>query len=213
MLQPDHQRTGRPSLEAAAEIDRRILDVGKQMFLQHGYGVTMNAIVQAAGLTRKTVYARYNNKEALFVAVLRQLMRSAPESRPELDEHGPLEEALRSFILNTLTQLCRPEVLAIRQLMVANRDLVARVRPDIIQAIDRDFIEPLQNFLEKAQARGDIGATDSWAAARALTTLLFAEAHRHLENSESAKSSDLMAGAHFLTSLFCNGITGDRVRR
>src|SRR3546814_5012249 len=53
--------------------------------------------------------------------------------------------------------------------MVANRDLVARVRPDIIQAIDRDFIEPLQNFLEKAQARGDIGATDSWAAARALT--------------------------------------------
>src|SRR3546814_8624297 len=100
-----------------------------QMFLQHGYGVTMNAIVQAAGLTRKTVYARYNNKEALFVAVLRQLMRSAPESRPELDEHRPLEEALRSFILSALTQLCRPEVLAIRQLMVANRDLVARVRP------------------------------------------------------------------------------------
>src|SRR3546814_7712576 len=97
----------------------------------------MNAIVQAAGLTRKTVYARYNNKEALFVAVLRQLMRSAPESRPELDEHRPLEEALRSFILSALTQLCRPEVLAIRQLMVANRDLVARVRPDIIQAIDR----------------------------------------------------------------------------
>src|SRR3546814_16862549 len=97
--------------------------------------------------------------------------------------------------------------------MVANRDLVARVRPDIIQAIDRDFIEPLQNFLEKAQARGDIGATDSWAAARALTTLLFAEAHRHLENSEPAKAPDLMAGAHFLTSLFCNGITGDRARR
>src|SRR3546814_4472495 len=80
-----------------------------QMFLQHGYGVTMNAIVQAAGLTRKTVYARYNNKEALFVAVLRQLMRSAPESRPELDEHRPLEEALRSFILSALTQLCRTE--------------------------------------------------------------------------------------------------------
>src|SRR3546814_14245711 len=97
--------------------------------------------------------------------------------------------------------------------MVANRDLVARVRPDIIQAIDRDFIEPLQNFLEKAQARGDIGATDSWAAARALTTLLFAEAHRHLENSEPAKAPDLMAGAPFLTFLFCYGISGNRALR
>src|SRR3546814_21046818 len=97
--------------------------------------------------------------------------------------------------------------------MVANRDLVARVRPDIIQAIDRDFIEPLQNFLEKAQARGDIGATDSWAAARALTTLLFAEAHRHLENSEPAKAPDLMAGAHFLTTMFFKGITGIVSRR
>src|SRR3546814_19231093 len=97
---------------------RRILDVGMQMFLQHGYGVTMNAIVQAAGLTRKTVYARYNNKEALFVAVLRQLMRSAPESRTELDEHRHLEEALRSFILSALTQLCTTEVLDLLQLMV-----------------------------------------------------------------------------------------------
>src|SRR3546814_17646292 len=124
----------------------------------------MNAIVQAAGPTRKTVYARYNNKEALFVAVLRQLMRSAPESRPELDEHRPLEEALRSFILSALTQLCRPEVLAIRQLMVAKRDLVARVRPAIIIAIDRDFIEPLQTFLVNATYRGACGSTCSCGA-------------------------------------------------
>src|SRR6266487_2123992 len=44
------------------------------LFLQHGFaGTSMDAIALAANVSKQTLYRYYQNKEALFVAVLEQL--------------------------------------------------------------------------------------------------------------------------------------------
>ncbi|MBB4857660.1 AcrR family transcriptional regulator [Novosphingobium chloroacetimidivorans] len=62
---------GRPSPEAAAQIDREILHAARDLFFAHGYESTsMAMIVKAAGVSKTTLYARYATKSDLFKASL-----------------------------------------------------------------------------------------------------------------------------------------------
>lgn len=58
---------GRPSPEAAAQIDREILQTARALFFEHGFESTsMAMIVKAAGVSKTTLYARYATKAELF---------------------------------------------------------------------------------------------------------------------------------------------------
>ena len=62
---------GRLSAEATAEMERRLLDAAEAVFIEQGYApATVDAIAKSAGATRKTIYARYANKEEIFAAVI-----------------------------------------------------------------------------------------------------------------------------------------------
>lgn len=71
---------GRPKLEDVAEIENRLLDVGLQEFLAHGYGGTsLTQIVKIAGISKTTLYTRYSSKDALFHEIIsRQIDKLAP---------------------------------------------------------------------------------------------------------------------------------------
>ena len=44
-----------------------ILDAARRLFLEHGYAVTsMDVVAQLAGVSKATVYARFESKEQLF---------------------------------------------------------------------------------------------------------------------------------------------------
>jgi AcrR family transcriptional regulator len=64
-------RTGRPPRDLAGEVDQRILDAARQMFLEHGLaGASIDEIASLARAGKPTIYARFPNKEALFTAVV-----------------------------------------------------------------------------------------------------------------------------------------------
>lgn len=88
---------GRPSPEAAAQIDREILHAARDLFFAHGYESTsMAMIVKAAGVSKTTLYARYATKAELFKASLDltvdliQNDQLSPEKRDEQDLVGGL---------------------------------------------------------------------------------------------------------------------------
>jgi len=78
--EPDHSRPARSAprtQRARAEHlgpERRrplILDVAFELFLKHGYkGTSMDAIAQAAGVTKPVIYACFDSKAELFGALL-----------------------------------------------------------------------------------------------------------------------------------------------
>jgi TetR/AcrR family transcriptional repressor of mexJK operon len=59
---------GRPTLS-----DEELLDKALDLFLEHGFErTTIDAITASAGMAKRTVYLRYNDKAALFKAALRR---------------------------------------------------------------------------------------------------------------------------------------------
>lgn len=69
---------GRLSAEDTAQLEGALLDAALSVFLDHGYArATVDAIAKAAGATRKTIYARYENKEAIFSAVIARVIDTA----------------------------------------------------------------------------------------------------------------------------------------
>ena len=64
------RRGGRPTRIEAERLAERILEVATGLFLAQGYGPTsVESVAQQAGISKRTFYARYPDKAALFAAV------------------------------------------------------------------------------------------------------------------------------------------------
>lgn len=62
---------GRPTAEESQELDERIQASALDHFLRHGFeAATMDNIARDAGITKRTIYARYPDKQTLFQQVV-----------------------------------------------------------------------------------------------------------------------------------------------
>src|ERR1700733_10039359 len=66
-------RAGRPTRDQAAARQLELLDTALDMFLDKGFEqTTMEAVAAAVGMTKRTIYARYDDKAALFLATVQR---------------------------------------------------------------------------------------------------------------------------------------------
>lgn len=95
---------GRPRGESVASIESEILAVALDQFVRHGYGVSMSRIVQAAGISKTTMYSRFPSKEALFRAIIRQQIDKVAATMPLGSPKSTydLERGLRNYANRTL---------------------------------------------------------------------------------------------------------------
>ncbi|WP_315778466.1 MULTISPECIES: TetR/AcrR family transcriptional regulator [unclassified Bradyrhizobium] len=64
-------RVGRPPKALAGNIEERILDAARAVFLERGFdGASIDEIAERAPASKPTIYARYTGKAALFAAVV-----------------------------------------------------------------------------------------------------------------------------------------------
>jgi TetR/AcrR family transcriptional repressor of mexJK operon len=131
-----------------------VFDAARTLFLRQGYGgTTMEEIAALAGLTRRTLYNNYADKEALFTRIVadviawaeefarglpREFMAgiSAPNLRPALDDLG------RRLAIG----IVRPEVIALRRLLIGE----ARTFP----ALAREYFDRAPGQVIAALAAG-----------------------------------------------------------
>jgi AcrR family transcriptional regulator len=89
-------RRGRPTQAEAKKLHQKLRKAAVGTFVKHGYnGTTMEAIARAAGITRRTLYARYPDKRAVFLDVIpwaltRRTEREASYDVDENDLHASL---------------------------------------------------------------------------------------------------------------------------
>jgi TetR/AcrR family transcriptional repressor of mexJK operon len=73
---PKRGTGGRPTREEAARREARIVEVATQLFIERGFdGTSIDAVAEAAGVSKPTLYSRYQDKRALFEAVLQGRIR------------------------------------------------------------------------------------------------------------------------------------------
>src|ERR1700684_2412064 len=90
-------RGGRPSRADALRLRGRILEVATELFLAQGYGsTTIEAVAARAGISKRTLYHRFDDKAALFTAVVHQIIEQIrPPAGVPLLEGVTLQEILQ----------------------------------------------------------------------------------------------------------------------
>lgn len=73
----------------------RIMTAATKIFVEHGFDTSLEAIAQAAGVTRPTIYRYFGSKEELLQAVLTVITTEIPGV--EIDRDAPPHKALLDF--------------------------------------------------------------------------------------------------------------------
>lgn len=119
-------RTGRPTSEESRQLDEKVIEEALALFLEQGYdGTSMEAVASAAGISKRTLYARYSDKSALFLDALRWSMKDWIFSLPEAIEieNRSLESALLMTAEALLQQALNPTYVKLGRIAAAKADL------------------------------------------------------------------------------------------
>jgi TetR/AcrR family transcriptional repressor of mexJK operon len=114
-------RGGRPSRAEAQRLRDHILDIATEIFLEHGYGATSIEIVaKRARISKRTFYHRFDDKAALFSAVVHRIIdRLHPPAQVPLVSGGSLRENLLRLAQLMLHGALTPQAVALHRLIVA----------------------------------------------------------------------------------------------
>lgn len=105
-----------------------IVAAAEDLFLLHRFaGTSMDDVAATAGVSKQTVYAHFQSKEALFLEVVRGMTGAAgDEFEEQVADPGevaaPLEEFLRDFAIQQLTIVMTPRLMQIRRLVIAEAE-------------------------------------------------------------------------------------------
>ncbi|MEE6136981.1 TetR/AcrR family transcriptional regulator [Mycobacterium sp. 050128] len=113
-------RRGRPTQAEAKKLQHKLRNAAVATFVTHGYdGTSMDAIAKAAGITRRTLYARYSDKRAVFLDVIPWALtrRMEREDTPEFDD-GNLRAALVAAGRAGLTRAIDPDIVRLKRIAV-----------------------------------------------------------------------------------------------
>jgi TetR/AcrR family transcriptional repressor of mexJK operon len=113
---------GRPSHGDAIKRDERLIAIAASMFMERGFeGTSIDAVAEAAGVGKATLYARYKDKGELFAAVLqRKIDRWLAENETaEEAATGRIEDVLLALARRTIAGALMPEAVAISRIVMA----------------------------------------------------------------------------------------------
>jgi TetR/AcrR family transcriptional repressor of mexJK operon len=129
-------RGGRPTRADALHLRLRILEVATQLFLAQGYeSTTIEAVAARAGISKRTLYHRFEDKSALFTAVVHNIIEQIrPPAGVPLIEGATLHDVLRRLANMILRAALAPPALALHRLIMAES---ARF-PELARAVNGD---------------------------------------------------------------------------
>jgi AcrR family transcriptional regulator len=150
-------RRGRPTAERVVAIDLAIKAAALDLFVEAGFeAASMDAIAAAAKISKGTLYARYEGKEALFRAILEEQLENWSRRSSAQDHLMPddLEGRLRYHARTIVAVHNWPEFRRISALLEAS----ARTVPDLVREWDelvtKRSVATLTRDMAKAGAPG-----------------------------------------------------------
>jgi AcrR family transcriptional regulator len=165
-------RSGRPPKELAGEVDERLLDAAREVFLERGFeGASIDEIAELAHSGKQTIYARFRNKRDLFTAVATRDVVSRISQFKDLPRSGAtVEERLVSAANAILHWTLDDERMGLTRLAIAE----ARRFPDLASTISRTgrelSTEAGARLLGEMAESGELASLPAFAPERLATT-------------------------------------------
>lgn len=172
----------------------RVLDAARNLFLRNGLrGTTMEAIAREAGIAKPTLYAHFPDKDAVFVAIVEQMLAAKLAAfEAGLESDGPVEIRIGAalaaeFAVVAATVAGSPHT---DELFAAHRQgaalfrqsderVAARLGAELAEAgvadapaLARLLLDASFGLAQKAIGRSDLGADIRLLAARLIIPAL-----------------------------------------
>ena len=165
-------RSGRPPREQAGEVEERILNAARDLFLDHGFeGASIDDIAGAARSGKPTIYARFPNKQAIFAAAITHHVMAKYSELADLVATGAtLEERLTNIGIAILQRALNEEWIGLIRLAIGE----ARRFPDlsslVVGIIRERGGETIARLLGEAAVAGEIQTLLEFGADQIATT-------------------------------------------
>lgn len=200
------RRPGRPTIS-----DEDLLDIAIDLFFDRGFdGTSIEAITAAAGMAKRTVYARYGDKDRLFQAALTRAIEKwiVPVERLRGEETDDLDETLLRIGRILLANVLSPE--GLRLLRLSNAESVRM--PEISSENVRLGTEPTLNYLSDLFRRRlggpDRQFPDADDAAKAFLSIVVGGVASNAAWGMSVEPEGIERHTRFSVNLFLHGLLG-----
>ncbi|TPN20821.1 TetR/AcrR family transcriptional regulator [Mesorhizobium sp. B2-3-3] len=167
-------RIGRPPKELAHEVDERILDAARRVFLTRGLArASINEIARLAHAGKPSIYARYASKEDLFAAVA---IRNATNIKAGISDSAragtTLAERLTCLGGDVLAHLLDGDTVAFMRLSMAEVDSFPDL-PRVGRMARQQGAKAVAEVLSAVAGSNEIASVPAFAPERAATTAQF----------------------------------------
>jgi AcrR family transcriptional regulator len=168
-------RLGRPPKEREGEVDERILNAARKIFLGRGFdGASIDEIAAAARAGKPTIYARFGDKRALFTAVVtHDVLSRIAQFNSEALTGGTIEERLARAGIALLHWTLENERMALMRLAIAEAQRFPDLASTVSRAARQLSTEVAARFLGEMAQSGELGTLAAFAPERLATTARF----------------------------------------
>jgi AcrR family transcriptional regulator len=203
------RRRGRPTREEAVQRHAEMLDRALDMFLDRGFEqTTLEAITASLGMTKRTIYARYDDKAALFKAAVQQAIERwvMPHEALASLQTDDLEAALLGIARMRIAHVLSP----IGQKMQRILNAEAYRFPEILEAAydqgSRPVIAFLADVLARHHAKGTIVVDRPELAAAVFLGMVVGGPVRRIEAGLQPGSPEIEDRLVYSVRLFLDGV-------
>jgi AcrR family transcriptional regulator len=158
--------------ESNQQTKEHILEVARKEFFSKGYGAaSINTIVDAADVTKPTVYYHFKNKEGLFNALVAESYDRCYENRKNaVDDALPISKQIAQ-VISADFEFCLRQPELVRFLLAQTFNVPGEYENDLTEILYRDY-EFFRELIERGNASGEFDCPDAMSAALALQGII-----------------------------------------
>jgi len=156
-----------------------ILEAAKRAFIAHGYsGASMEAIAEAAPVSKPTLYSHFKGKQELFAAVIAGQCEAllSTFSRVQTERQDPVA-SLKTIARDFVDLLYASENLELYRLIIAEQHNFPSLGEVIYRSGPDSFHEQLSSYLTELNAEGVLRIPDVETASQLFLGML--QGHKH----------------------------------
>jgi len=202
---------GRPTREQQEQRHEELLNVALDIFLEKGFEqTTMEEIAIRVGMSKRTVYARYEDKARLFKAAVQRAIEryTVPRSEVEALATNDLAETLAAIARQRIANVATPVATKLQRILSAQSYRF----PELFHAAFDEGAGPTISFLKDLfvhySKQGQIHVADPRRAATAFLSLVVGGPARIIVSGNKINDTAIEEHIRFTVNLFLKGVSG-----
>jgi AcrR family transcriptional regulator len=199
---------GRPTAAQAQQRHDELLERALDMFLDKGFEqATIEAIATSVGMTKRTVYARYANKAALFKAAVRRSIErlTVPPATLQGLDTGDIAATRAAVARLRIEQVMTPAGLKQQRIINTESYRFPEIFTLAYELNTRPVVEFLAGLLRRGTAAGALSGTDPDRAAVVFLSMVVSGPVRVIVSGNRLTRAEIEDRLQFAVRLFLDG--------